>query len=425
MDIKLDKLFDYDRWKNAIDHAESKGIDKALLIKLCEPSARIQLLDAITSGNYRIAPPHIAEIPKENGGMREVFVNEPIDRIFLSLYNDVMNELYGDQIHPACKSYQKGIGCGLVVKEVSRRIANMPKDVVAYKADLTKYFDSVNRETLDAVLRRFETGSALDEIIWCYYHDDNVFDVHGALTTRYGSLKQGCAYASFLANVTLWDIDDAISKLDVVYYRYSDDILVIGKDAERAMELLQEMLEPKGLRLNPKKIERLYPDKWFTFLGFNIKGEHISFSRKTVDNLQREIVSRTINADVTTKQAIHSVNSYLHRGYVVDGNRFGFGAYFLPVVNVTKDLVTLDNFIKDCIRAVDSGKKRLGGVGVNTCMSDCVVQRGRGRNVRTNRDKWREKHGSDIIDGYYTLSCMQNALRCGKTMYEILANISA
>ena len=103
MDIKLEKFFEMSRWESMLEKSYDKGIDMGLLRQLCEPQNRLQLLNAIVTGNYAIAPPHIARIPKDNGEFREVYVNEPIDRIFLSLYNDVLFEMFGDRIHPACK----------------------------------------------------------------------------------------------------------------------------------------------------------------------------------------------------------------------------------------------------------------------------------------------------------------------------------
>ena len=81
-----------------------------------------------------------------------------------------------------------------------------------------------------------------------------MFDVDGNLVEHYGSLKQGCAVASFLANYVLRDIDAKLSKLDILYCRYSDDILMVGDDADKALRLLSEMLAVKGLKLNPKKL---------------------------------------------------------------------------------------------------------------------------------------------------------------------------
>lgn len=420
VDIKLKKFFEMSRWEDMLEKAYDKRIDMGLLRKLCEPQNRIALLNAITSDNYSIAPPHIARIPKDNGEFREVYVNEPIDRIFLSLYNDILFEMFGKQIHPSCKSYQKGIGCPQTVKEISRQICAMNTNEVGYKVDLSKYFDTVKIEVIDEALESLNTSSPLDDIVKEYYHNDLVFDADGNLIEHYGSLKQGCAVASFLANYILRDIDAECSKMVPIYCRYSDDILIIGPNANKAMAYLKGALEAKGLALNPKKIERVSKDKYFTFLGFNICGDKISFSKKSIKNFQSEIESRTINANVTTKKAINNVNKYIYDGYVVDSKRFGWAAYFLSTVNVLEDIHELNKFTMDCIKAVDSGKKKIGGLGENKQMNGRVVCRGTGRNVSANRQKWNQKYGSDYIDGYLTLNSMQKALKMGKPVYEAI-----
>lgn len=420
MDVKLQKFFEMARWEAMLEKSVDKGIDRALLTKLCEPSNRMQLLNAITTNNYAIAPPHIARIPKDNGEFREVYVNEPIDRIFLSLYNDVMFEMFKHHIHKACKSYQKGIGCSQVVQEVSRKICSMQGEVVGYKADLSKYFDRVKIEIIDQALDELSTGSPLDNIVREYYHNNLVFDIDGNLIEHYGSLKQGCAFASFLANYVLRDVDAELSKMDILYYRYSDDLLMIGKDADKALAKLKEMLEPKGLSLNPKKVEPVSKHNYFTFLGFNICGSCISFSKKSIKNFQKEVEKRTIKARYSTEKAIRKVNEYLYEGYIVDDKRFGWAAYFLPTVTVEEDVDELNKFVMDCIRAVESGKTRVGGLGENKQMQGRVVCRGTGKNVLANRQKWQNKYGNDHIDGYITLGTMKNALKMGRAVYEAL-----
>ena len=419
-DMKLKKFFDMHRWEEILEKGYDKRIDMSLLRRLCDPTARYQLLMAIQNDQYRIFPPHIARIPKDNGDFREVYVNEPIDRIFLSLYNDVLFEMFGDRIHPACKSYQKGIGCPHTVKEISAKICKMPSNRVGYKADLSKYFDTVRIDIIDKALDELDTGSPLDRIVREYYHNDMVFDIDDNLIEHYGSLKQGCAVASFLANYVLRDIDARLSELDILYCRYSDDILMVGKDADKALSILAEMLATKGLKLNPKKVEPIRKDAFFTFLGFNICGPKITFSKKSIKNFQREVEERTIKSDNSTKKAIHQINKYLYEGYIVDDKQFGWSAYFLPTVNVQEDVQELNRFVMDCIRAVDSGKKKVGGLGENKQLKGKVVCRGTGKNVSANRQKWRTKYGSDQIEKYLTLTAMQNALRMGKPVYETL-----
>ena len=419
-DIKLEKFFDIQRWEAMLEKSYDKRIDMGLLRQLCYPQNRLQLLNAITSGHYEIAPPHIARIPKDNGDFREVYVNEPIDRIFLSLYNDVLFEMFGDKIHPACKSYQKGIGCGKVVQEVSKQIVKINKNNIGYKLDLSKYFDSVKIEIIDKALDELSTESPLDQIVKNYYHNDLVFDAEGNLIQHYGSLKQGCAVASFLANYVLRDIDAQMSKMVPVYFRYSDDLLLIGDNADKALIVLKKLLESKGLSLNPKKVEALYKDKFFTFLGFNICGDKISFSKKAIKNFQNEIVERTINSHCTTEIAIHKVMKYLYEGIAVGDRQYGWATRFLPIVNVTEDIQELNKFTMDCIRAVDSGKCKVGGLGENKQMKGRVVCRGTGKNVSANRKKWNEKYGSDYVDGYLTIMTMKNALKNGKSVYDAL-----
>ena len=84
-DILLEKVFEAERWEAAINKGFFKGIDKGELRQLCGPETRVRLAMAILEDNYEIAPPHQALIPKDNGEFRTVYVNENIDRIFLSI----------------------------------------------------------------------------------------------------------------------------------------------------------------------------------------------------------------------------------------------------------------------------------------------------------------------------------------------------
>ncbi len=94
----------------------------------------------------------------------------------------------------------------------------------------------------------------------------------------------------------------------------------------------------------------------------------------------------------------------------------------MPTVNVTEDLLELNKFAMDCIRAVDSGKTKVGGLGENLQMNGRVVCRGTGKNVAANKKKWIDKYGDVKIEKYLTLLEMRNALRMGKSIYESLLN---
>ena len=106
----LQQFFDIDRWTKAIEKGVFKDIRKDQLIRLTDEHTRVAIADAMLRGKYEISPPHTAQIPKDNGEFRTVYVNEPIDRVILSIANDLLFDLMPEMLHKACKSYQTGIG---------------------------------------------------------------------------------------------------------------------------------------------------------------------------------------------------------------------------------------------------------------------------------------------------------------------------
>ena len=426
----LQMFFDHDRWIAAIEKGVGKDVPKAALYQLCKPEVRIMMYEAIRDGKYEIAPPHTALIPKDTPGeFRTVYVNEPADRVLLSIANDLLFELMPDMVHPRCKSYLKGVGCGHIVKEASSQIMlnalgskafNNTKPL-GFKSDLSKYFDSVPIEYIDKAFDSVEQRhghSALIDVLRKYYHSDLYIDgeTH-QVCSKYQSLKQGCSVASWLADVILYHIDDALSELDGYYVRYSDDMLFIGQSrADRAMAILTDGLASMQMSLNPKKVEWLDDKHWFKFLGYSIKGKDISLSQTRIKRFQKEIESRTIAKRGTTfRRAVNSVNRYLYHG---DGQGHSWATQVLSVVNVRKDIDTMNAFVMDCLRAAHTGKKKIGGLGYDRQGRDGCIVRGRGRNVTANRQKT-----GDTIDGYLTLGCMQNAMRTSKAAYDSLVRV--
>ena len=414
-DILLQKFFEKERWEQALELGVGKGIDKGELRKLTSPEVRLAMYNAIVTDNYEIAPPHQAAIPKDNGDVRIVYVNENVDRIFLSIVNNMFFELFPEFVHKSCKSYQSGIGCGKIVQEVSRWVVSTKQREVGFKADLTKYFDSVPLQYIDEIFDRMEEKvgkSKIIDIVRKYYHTDLCFDINGDLIEHYQSLKQGCAVASFLADAVLYNIDRALSSMYGYYVRYSDDLLVISDDHDNAFFVLKTMLNNMGLTLNPKKVETIYRDRWVKFLGFNIKGDKITLSKSRVKSFQKEIEARTIKQrNISLTRATNKVNDYLYKG---DG-QYSWATSVLPIINVEKDIETLNAFVMDALRACATKKSKIGGLGSVSDRDDYTILRGVGKNVTANRLKTEKE-----IGGYLTLGCMQNALLTRRAVYEAL-----
>lgn len=419
-DILLKKFFEPERWENAIDVGVGKKIDKGEMRALCSPETRSRLLTAMITGNYEIAPPHVALIPKDKPGeFREVMICENIDRIVLSIVNNLFFEMFPEMVHKRCFSYQSGIGCGKVVKEVSRvciKANNEIKgNIIGKKYDLSKYFDSVKLMYINLIFMQMEKKvghSVLIDIVRNFYHTNWLFDENGKLIQEYKSIKQGTATSSFLADAILYMVDEHLSNMEnISYWRYSDDILIIGDDYIYADITLKTMLADMGLCINPRKEQDILKDKWFKFLGFMIKGHQITLSPSRVKDFQKEIESRTIKTKSSMKQAVNNVNRYLYIG----NEKYSWATSVLPVINVQKDIDTLNTFVMDCCRACATGKKKVGGLGCDNNRPDYTIMRGTGKNVTANRNKTEKE-----INGYVTIKCMYNAIITDKRVYETL-----
>ena len=415
MDILLQEFFKKEKWEQALETGVDKHIDKRDLRKLTSPEVRLALYQAIVSDNYEIAPPHEIAIPKDNGDMRIVYVNENIDRIFLSIANNLFFEMFPEFIHSNCKSYMAGIGCGKIVQHLSKEIIKTNGLEVGFKSDLTKYFDSVPIKYIDEIFDRMEIKvgkSKIIDVVRKYYHTDLCFDIDGNLIEHYQSLKQGCSVASFLADAVLYHIDKEISEMNVVYVRYSDDIICVGPEYKKAFETLKLRLNEMQMTLNPKKVEPVFKNKWIKFLGFNIKGNQITLSKSRVKSFQKEIEARTIKQrNISMKRALNQVNSYLYKG---DGT-YSWGTSVLPIINVEKDIEALNAFVMDALRACATGKKKIGGLGSVNDKEDYTILRGTGKNVTANRSKTEKE-----IGGYLSIECMRKALLTRRAVYDTL-----
>ena len=89
----LQMFFDIGQWTKAIEKGVLKDIRKDQLIRLTDEHTRMAMAYAMRRGKYEISPPHTAQIPKDNGEFRTVYVNEPMDRVVLGIANDLLFEL--------------------------------------------------------------------------------------------------------------------------------------------------------------------------------------------------------------------------------------------------------------------------------------------------------------------------------------------
>ena len=95
------------------------------------------------------------------------------------------------------------------------------KEVVSNRAEINSYTVLKNNgNTVAAVDRDSVPGntkienitgkSSIINLLKNYYHTDIVLDLNKNAINKYSSLRQGCAFAAFLADASLYDIDEKI-----------------------------------------------------------------------------------------------------------------------------------------------------------------------------------------------------------------------
>ena len=420
--ILLEKMFETSRWERIIEKSVFKGIDKGELRKYCSPNIRATLFLKIINQDLEFMPPYMAQIPKDTPNeYRTVFVGDTCERILCAIITECLFELFPDMVHKQCKSYQKGIGTGKIVQDLSSKIKSINSNIIGAKYDFHHYFDTVNRKT---IMKQFDivehklgmehNSEPVMNLLRKTWNSDLCFDLDGNLIEQYNGIRQGNALGSWLADVVLYELDEYMSNKYQFYCRYSDDLIVIGENVEEITADINRIISKFGVSLNSKKTQTLYKDKWFKFLGFMIKGSQITLSPNRVKQFQKEIGKRSIgnlNYHVGGKIALKSINRYLYKG---DGT-YSWATQVLPIINVEKDIDTLNEFVMDCIRACQTGKRSIGGLGTVTNRKDCTILRGTGKNVSANR-----KNTEKEIEGYYSIRCMQKALNICRPVYDTI-----
>lgn len=164
----------------------------------------------------------------------------------------------------------------------------------ALKTDFQDFFESVDRTILENKLRETIPDEAMCDALMAVTSPAVV--VHARTLQRRNGLPQGNGLSPFLSNLYLHSFDEACSHLE--YFRYADDMLVLGrswKEVTEALRHIRRLGRSLGLRLNPKKtfVCDLYM-KPLVFLGYELRGGNIYPPEEAIRRLQQKLEFRGI-----------------------------------------------------------------------------------------------------------------------------------
>jgi hypothetical protein len=192
----------------------------------------------------------------------------------------------------------------------------------------------------------------------------------GILIEERKGAMAGMPYAVFLANVYLTQLDRKFASIpELIYCRYSDDIIIFSKDKLRldeAKKQLQESLSEYHLDINhDKEVETAPGHKW-TFLGFECDGKDIDVCEVSVQKLKAKMrrKSRALRrwAEVNGKDGWMAARAFIKhfnkKLYTCDDrSEINWSLWYFPLITTDKSLKIIDRYMQDCIRYLAIGKR--------------------------------------------------------------------
>ena len=283
---------------------------------------REELLEQIRSGKYKPQPVRRKEIPKPDGGVRQLGIPTVIDRVIQQAIAQQLSPIFEPKFIDGSYGYRPNRSAQQAIQKVKKYAEE--GYTTAVEIDLSKYFDALNHELLMNMVREEVRDKRVTDLIKKYLKS-GVFAEGLLVKTEEGS-PQGGPLSPLLANIYLNKYDQEMTRRGVKVIRYADDIVILAKSkraGERLLESSKRYLEEKlKLKLNTEKskVVSVYAIRNFKFLGFALgKGKNGMYIRAHAKSLKKakqklkELTSRSQGRNV--RVVMRNVKVYI-RGWL-------------------------------------------------------------------------------------------------------------
>ena len=342
-------------WKRVKSNRGSSGVDGLSIAETADslrahwPRIRASLLD----GSYRPAPVRRVQIPKPDGGVRELGIPTVTDRRIQQALLQVLQPRIDPTFSEHSYSFRPGRRAHDAVLDAQRYVQDGSRVVV--DVDLEKFFDRVNHDILMARLaRRIEEKTVLRLIR--RYLVAGIME-GGVVVERYEGAPQGGPLSPLLANVLLDEVDRALEKRGHRFVRYADDCNVYvrsQKAGERVLGGLRKLYERLHLKANEAKtaVATATGHKFLGYALWRSAGDRIkcAVARQALETFKQRIREMTrCSGGRSLPEIAERLRAYMP----------GWRAYF-QLAQTPKVFRGLDEWIRHRLRAVQLKHWRRG-----------------------------------------------------------------
>jgi group II intron reverse transcriptase/maturase len=275
----------------------------------------LEVREALESGKYRPSPVRRVEIPKPDGGVRQLGIPTVQDRLIQQAIAQVLTPMFEAVFSPHSYGFRPGRSAHQAIRKSQEYIQEGYEWVV--DIDLEKFFDRVNHDMLMARVVRVVKDKRVLKLIRAYLNSGAM--LNGVVMETEEGTPQGGPLSPLLSNIMLNDLDRELEERGHKFVRYADDCNIYVKTqraGERVMESVTKYLEKKlKLKVNPKKskVERATRVKFLGFSFFKRKGAVlIRIANRTKERFMekmRNLTRRTRSSKL--EDIVSEINRYI------------------------------------------------------------------------------------------------------------------